>query len=353
MVGTLRRDLRAQQPLVRHPGRVTGTVVPAASRDLRGPWVAGLLGVCVLSYGVAIALSPSQGGPGRSLRLLLFVGASMHVSSTAWFGAVPEVRRHARLHPRRYLVAPVALVLVAATAATVLTATQVGWTLLGFFAWQFFHFQKQNLGLAALAATAYQVGPLRPRERHALMATSVAGIAALLSHPELLQVAVDGRLRWLFPVATAAYVVAVALGLLALRGRSERPVPFVATYLMGLGFFWPVFAFASPYAAVAGLVLAHGLHYLLLMALVAAKPVGDLPAPVSLAILVNVALLGGVALNAASHQHGGDVLSRALFGVYLGLVMAHFVIDAGLWRLRDPFPRALLGPRLPFLLRRS
>jgi hypothetical protein len=31
--------------------------------------------------------------------------------------------------------------------------------------------------------------------------------------------------------------------------------------------------------------------------------------------------------------------------------MAHFVIDAGLWRLRDPFPRQFLTGRLPYLFR--
>jgi hypothetical protein len=30
--------------------------------------------------------------------------------------------------------------------------------------------------------------------------------------------------------------------------------------------------------------------------------------------------------------------------------VAHFVIDAGLWRLRDEFPRRFRTERLPFLL---
>jgi hypothetical protein len=30
--------------------------------------------------------------------------------------------------------------------------------------------------------------------------------------------------------------------------------------------------------------------------------------------------------------------------------MAHFVIDASLWRLRDPFPRAFLAARVPGLV---
>jgi hypothetical protein len=32
--------------------------------------------------------------------------------------------------------------------------------------------------------------------------------------------------------------------------------------------------------------------------------------------------------------------------------MAHFVIDAGIWRLRDEFPRQFLTSRLPYLLGR-
>jgi len=30
--------------------------------------------------------------------------------------------------------------------------------------------------------------------------------------------------------------------------------------------------------------------------------------------------------------------------------MAHFVVDARLWRLRDPFPRAFLESRVPYLV---
>jgi hypothetical protein len=63
-----------------------------------------------------------------------------------------------------------------------------------------------------------------------------------------------------------------------------------------------------------------------------------------------VALLGGVALEKASHLHGAAPAQRLLFGAYLGAVMAHFVIDAGLWRLRDTFPRAFLARRVPYLV---
>jgi hypothetical protein len=31
-------------------------------------------------------------------------------------------------------------------------------------------------------------------------------------------------------------------------------------------------------------------------------------------------------------------------------VMAHFVVDAGLWRLSEPFPRSFLAGRVPYLV---
>jgi len=122
-------------------------------------------------------------------------------------------------------------------------------------------------------------------------------------------------------------------------------------YLISLGFFLPVFAFRSPYAAVGGMTIAHGLQYLLLLGLVAAGRRRAAGRALRLAVLANIALAGGAVLSAASHLHGAAAAAgRLAFGAYLGAVMAHFVIDASLWRLRDPFPRAFLAARVPGLL---
>ena len=121
-------------------------------------------------------------------------------------------------------------------------------------------------------------------------------------------------------------------------------------YLTSLVFSLPVFCFRSPYAAVAGLTIAHGLQYLLLTALVAAGGGGGTGRVVRLAALGNIALLGGAALSVASDQLTAGPVLRLLYGAFLGAVMAHFVIDAGLWRLRAEFPRLFLRSRLPYLL---
>ena len=57
----------------------------------------------------------------------------------------------------------------------------------------------------------------------------------------------------------------------------------------------------------------------------------------------------GLALSAASHLHSGGPVARAVYGAYLGVVMAHFVIDAGVWRLSEPFQRGYMARRFPFI----
>ena len=152
-------------------------------------------------------------------------------------------------------------------------------------------------------------------------------------------------------LATALLAVGVAGGALALarRPRSERPPRFCAMYGLALLFPLPVFVFTSPYAAVGGLTMAHGLQYLLLVGLVAAgndrrKRIGGVAA------LCAMAVVGGVVLNVFSHLHGDVPSLRLLFGVYLGLLAGHFVVDAGIWRLREPFVRSFLSRRVGYLV---
>jgi hypothetical protein len=200
---------------------------------------------------------------------------------------------------------------------------------------------KQNLGMVALAASSSRVPSLRPAERRVLVAANLAGIGGLLVHPALLQLPVNPRLGSLFPVCAAGFGVSqiAGAGLLLRRQAAHRPPGFTVMYLIALLFCLPVFVFAEPYAAVSGMTIAHGMQYLLLMGLVAGA--GRVTA---VALMGNVALLGGVALEKASHLHGGAVDGRMLFGAYLGVVMAH---------LRDPFPRAFLTRRVPYLINRS
>jgi hypothetical protein len=327
---------------------------PRAGRAV-GPrvWLAGTVTLTLGGFAAAIALAPpASAPPARALAWLLFAGSSVHVASTGWLYTLPEVRGYARERPARLVLVPAALILAGAAAAALASPAALAWCLLPYYAWQFFHFQKQNLGLAALAAASLRTGSLRPAERRAVMAAGYAGTAGLVAHPGLLQLRVSPGLGWAYPAAAAAFAAAVAAGIAAVARRpgGAGAFRFLTVYLISLGFFAPVFVFGSPYAAVGGMTIAHGLQYLLLLGLVAAGNRRSAGRARRLAVLCNVALAGGLALSAASHLHGAAPAWRLAFGAYLGAVMAHFVIDAGLWRLRDPFPRAFLASRVPGLL---
>jgi hypothetical protein len=331
------------------------TTGPAGTSAARA-WLAATLTVTMAAAAVAIALAPPAGARApEALAFLLFVGSSVHVASTAWFYTVPEVRAHMRQRPARYVWWPLALISGAGAIAFLLPRPVLYWLLLPYFGWQFFHYQKQNLGIAALTAASLRVPPLRTGERRALTAAGLAGIAALLARPGLLQLPLRALVPALFPLAAAAFVVcfAAGAGCLLRRSPAQRPAGFCLAYLTSLAFSLPVFAFSSPYAAVAGLTIAHGLQYLLLMGMLAAgSPRSIRPAArlTALAALANIALLGGAVLSVASDQLAAGPAMRILYGFFLGAVMAHFVIDAGLWRMRAEFPREFLRSRLPYLV---
>ncbi|HEY2296098.1 MAG TPA: hypothetical protein VGH43_00100 [Jatrophihabitans sp.] len=320
---------------------------PAVARGARNhPFALAVVAATVVPI-VAVAITAPEAGarPAVALTWLLFIGSSMHVASTAWFYSVPEVRTHMARHRVRYAWTPLVLVIASMVLAVSLSARQLQWALLAFFAWQYFHFQKQNLGVAALTARARRASSLSRRERAGLIVTGVGGILGLVGHPGLLSLSAARQVDAVFYAGLVVFLAGAVLGIAAVAGRRDAVV--VGSYVVSLVFFAPVWLFASPYAAVAGLTIAHGLQYLLLMSLVAA---GGRDRSMALLLLVNIALLFGLALNQLSHLHDGATVQRALYGVFLGLSMSHFVVDAGLWRLRDEFPRTFLRDRLPYLL---
>jgi hypothetical protein len=302
---------------------------------------------------LAVRLAPAADSkPVPALSWLLFLGSSMHVASTGWFYTVPEVRAHMSAHRRRYVLAPLVVIAGLATITPLLSFGALTALLLAFFAWQFLHFQKQNLGVAVLAARASGAAGLAPRERRALVAAGIGGVVGLLAHPALLHLGTGYHSDLQFTLGATVFAAACLVGFAALLSRpaASRSAAFTVLYLSGLLFFLPVYLFSSPYAAVAGLTIAHGLQYLLLMSQLAAASGPDRSAATSLLVLVNLALILGLALNRASHSDHAVGIGRAIFGAYLGVSVAHFLIDAGLWRLRDEFPRTFLTRRLPYLL---
>lgn len=321
------------------------------SRTAGQAWLWATVALTACSLVTVVALAPPAGAtPVSALSWLLFTGSSVHVASTGWLFVLPAVRDYVRQHKLRCVWIPASLIGVAAITAAMIKPAAFQWLLLPYFFWQFYHYQKQNVGMAALAAASSRIRPLNRPERYSLAGAGIAAIGELADRPHLLGLRIGLAAPWLGVAASAAFAVAVAAGVLALAARpaAARPAGFTAIYLTSLLFGLPAFVFASPYAAVGGMTVAHGLQYLLLISLIASQARSS--RMVRLALLANIALIGGMLLSAASHLHNSSPAGRLIFGAYLGVVMAHFVIDAGIWRMRDPLARKFVTESVPFLI---
>jgi hypothetical protein len=301
---------------------------------------------------LAAALSPPSGrDPGLALGLPLLFTAATHVAATPWLATLGEVRACAAARRARFVLAPLVGFGACVAVAGALSTIALERCLLVFFAWQFFHFAKQNVGVVGLAAGADRVAGPTVGERRWIMASGTIGVAGLLARPSLIEVRVAPTLV-LFHLAAATWCCVAVGGLLELRRRprAQRPVGFTACYVVAVCFSCPIFFAGSPYAAVAGMTIAHGLQYLGILGLVAAGPIARRGRGIRVALLVNVAAFGGLAIHAASRLSAPIPGGRLAFGAYLGAYVAHFVVDAGLWRMSLPSSRRFVGAALPRLV---
>lgn len=319
---------------MRHP-----PVVGADPGTGRSRFAAGLAAATVTPLVLAPLMAPSRGsGTSQFMGILVVVAYAGHVAVTGWLWAVADVRQTVRAHPIRLVGLPVTLVLVAAVLALDMPGHVLGWLLLGFFVWQFSHFQRQNLGLVKWIATKWAAEPLTNPEQRLIALAGWCGIGGLIARPSLLGLPtvvvpplVAGAEVQLAMVAYTTCTIAAVI--VAIRRR--RAVPVAAAYLTSVLFVAPVFLFQSAQGAVTGMVVAHGLQYLWVVRFRTRQArITEFRAgwQNTLAVIA-VAILGGSLLEAMSEVHSshGSVL-RILYGAYFGIVMAHFVVDGALWR---------------------
>jgi hypothetical protein len=116
-------------------------------------------------------------------------------------------------------------------------------------------------------------------------------------------------------------------------------------------FYLPSFIFSDPASATLGYALGHGLQYLVFMYFVGASR----PHPITALVTLLIVGIGGGFLLTDMTKAGdlSGVGYRLIFGMAVGTVMSHFVIDAGVWKLRDAFQRKYVQRAMPFIFHRA
>jgi hypothetical protein len=216
------------------------------------------------------------------------------------------------------------------------------WTILliGYFAWQLYHYSRQNYGLVAFAAQSCGAGKL-PTEINSMLDL---GVAAAIVRTVSVSTLTFQKSAVLFFISS----VMMLKTLHAIDWRKNLPV--VVFTILGWAFFLPALFSAEPVAGspignmppLVGFwsyAIAHGAQYLIFMFVISANQKRSIVGALLFLLALTAAMMVIVHLN--SFKSG--------VAIYTGLVMGHFLIDAKVWRLREPLQRDLIRSRFGFI----
>jgi hypothetical protein len=337
--------------------------------------------------------------------LMTFLGGPGHVALTTWFFADPVARDHFRVNPMRYLWVPLALIVGTTAAYAVWQEREpTRWINLFFSCWLLWHYQKQNWGVHSFVSRVASGESASKLEEWILKIAVIGGTTGAIHSANFgAGTAFEAHSTTAFQAGmaiTALLPVLIAIAISTVPALRSSPLR-LCTLLVTSCFFLPVFLFADPGNAVLTYGLAHGLQYLVFMSYVAGATANGEDAAFSPGAAATHAASAPGAVAAAPHSTSSPVASAPhaaadplrtpttpdtaasrpgivtlvvsllgvgffltvcgdvtlvrewnllpLFGLSMGITMAHFVVDAGIWRLRDEFPRRYVGAAFPFL----
>lgn len=285
----------------------------------------------------------------NQLLSFLLVLSTMHVALTVYFYLDREYREFMMQDKRYYVYFPLAVVAACGLFTLSFGKTGVLYLTVFYHAWLLYHYGRQNFGLMSFVCASERGKPLKSIERFAF---GVAPVGAILgAHNIAFKDAFGAAAQPSFMLGLALYAIAVAAALYAaLVVRRDEPFA-VRAYLLVLILFWaPTFLFTNYSQAIMGYATGHALQYFLFMYFSAAGAERGARQGV---ILLGIGAVVGWAIIATAREHEiwGPAL-QVMLGVELGIVMWHFIVDAGLWKMRYKWQREQVHRRFGFMFPR-
>ena len=308
------------------------------------------------------SVAKPTGGLATVKAMLLYVGG-VHVATTLLLYMDKTFAPLVSENKVRYVYLPLALVLASGFVFSVGAPVVQVSTYLVFWAWQAHHYGRQNIGVYSFAAMAGGWRP-HPLERRALELAAACGIGGTFK-----VLAKDLAPSVIHPLFDALYrLSAVAfLGVLAfsvyvyVKRRADFSWSRSAFFFTLVCFFLPMFLSDNVDVAFFSYAIAHGAQYLAFMAVISLDlGARDGRRGVSwrmvgvAAFLVSLGLIGYRAadVRAFAPIAGTPMLTHVidfLAGIGLGTTIAHFVIDAGAWKLSQSSAKRYVTQRFGFL----
>ena len=284
--------------------------------------------------------------PSRISTLIFFLGSGFHVAATSAIYVDPGARdllREQRL--RAFLIPP----LMVGTSSLLWALTSPDGRdvlLLLYFSWQTHHYTKQNQGVISFSFNASGLESASRAERRLILFSGGSAIVAMWSRVLPVETLPLGIfLKWSPQVGLIGYSLSAAIATAGLIRAPQKYLSIRGVYIAAaLVFYLPLFIYRSPSTGVAAYALAHGFQYLVFIGYLEMGIESTRRIRIR-ANTIALTIVGGILLWVISHRNTPDLV----FGGYLGLIMSHFVVDAGIWKLRHKTNREYVLSRYSFM----
>ena len=284
---------------------------------------------------------------------LLLVLSTMHVALTLFFYTDRRYRVYFKANSRFYYILPIFVIVGAGLSYEILGRDNAIYVFLFYHAWLLYHYGRQNYGLLCFASIGTGSARVSKGERIILHLAPVAGILAAMPLLGPAKKSIFAPHLELFYGAGLAIFICL-IGVLAyvlVNHFRNRTSLWHSSFLLTLGFFYiPTFLSGNYLAGVMSYAIAHALQYFVFMYYLAADQKQG-SAHARLFTLVGVAVAGWVTIWIFRDANLWGTADQFAAGIGLGIVMAHFVVDSGTWKLSRSFQRSAVKDSFHFLFK--
>ena len=306
-------------------------------------------------------------GFGGMKTALLFLGTA-HVPATIFFYVDKDFSEILRKHKARYIYFPILLTIVTGLLFAFATLTVQAYILLMFWAWQAFHYGRQNTGIYSFVSIAERGTAPDKYERIMIELGTLCGIVGTF---KILGMAVapnylHGFFEMLYRIGAVVFAVVLVASIVIYVRNFKRTTPLLTIFYFTLVcFFLPVFLSTDMNVAFYSYAIAHGVQYILFMTVVSLNfdpqdssnrfKIASAVKLLVITVLVGFLFYRAIDLKSVQFFTANASLMRGvdfIIGAILGATMAHFVIDAGAWRLSQTLQRTYIGKRFGFVFAR-
>ncbi len=275
---------------------------------------------------------------------ILFLMSVAHGGLSGLFWLDRRYRAHMSKQPRQYYGNIAALASISVISAIILGEAFFRAFSVVYATWNIYHFARQNWGILCLAALGTDSPKPGRLENIACHVACVGGVLGVL--PGDVTNFMEGAPRYLgFALVLAGLGLSLVTAVRQFAARADW-LRMGMTLSVG-GFFLPIYLF-EPVSGIATVGTCHAAQYAVIMTTLAVdRKQGSAVFRVAgmlTAAAIYVSLY--VVLNRASIWEGWLNPMRVLFS---SIVIWHYMTDAGLWRMREPFQRDAIKESFSFL----